>query len=172
MNCSWSMGTNTTKNLIILSRKSNRHIFASCFRELQFKRTLLMCALSLQPYINFELDLEFELVSWQSQAPTLDCTVEPQPPIGNIELPPFWATDPQIWFAQVEAQFTTRRIAAQQSKFAHVVSALLCRHLRQTWIKETAIWPIQNESTPFIVSEYTTIYILKLSTVSLISLVF
>ena len=71
MNCSWSMGTNTTKSLIILSLKSNRHIFASCFRELQFKRTLLMCALSLQPYINFELDLEFELVSWQSQAPTL-----------------------------------------------------------------------------------------------------
>ena len=44
-----------------------------------------------------------------------DCAVEA--PIGNIKLP-------QFWFAQVEAQFTTWRIVAQQSKFAHVVSAL------------------------------------------------
>ena len=45
-------------------------------------------------------------------------------PLGNIKLPSFWASDPQIWFAQVEAQFATRRIVSQQNKFSHVVSAL------------------------------------------------
>ena len=42
----------------------------------------------------------------------------------SLKLPTFWASQPQVWFEQAEAQFHIRQITADDTKYYYVISAL------------------------------------------------
>ena len=51
----------------------------------------------------------------------------------QIKLPPFWHNDPTIWLAQVQAQFITRGITQQKTKFVYVVAFLQPEYAQEIW---------------------------------------
>ena len=51
-----------------------------------------------------------------------------------LKLPAFWAAEPQIWFAQAEAQFALRKIVADDTKYLYMLSAL--DQATTSWLKD------------------------------------
>ncbi|XP_044741875.1 uncharacterized protein LOC123302848 [Chrysoperla carnea] len=42
----------------------------------------------------------------------------------SVKMPPFWADKPEIWFCQVESQFTLSGITTEETKFHHLLAQL------------------------------------------------
>ncbi|PNF17578.1 hypothetical protein B7P43_G15176 [Cryptotermes secundus] len=55
---------------------------------------------------------------------TVDNTTTTEAPRVTVRLPPFWAEQPAVWFAQAEAQFSLANIRDEQTKFYYTISQL------------------------------------------------
>lgn len=46
------------------------------------------------------------------------------PSSKSLALPPFWPSDPELWFAVAEAQFVAKSVTSEKAMFYHVVSCI------------------------------------------------
>ena len=65
----------------------------------------------------------------ETVAPTLRMDIS----AVSLKIPPFWPADPEVWFAQVEATFTTRDISVQRTKFDHIIASLSPEVATEVW---------------------------------------
>ena len=61
----------------------------------------------------------------------------------SIKLPPYWPSDPQIWFVQAEAQFALHGINVQKTMFDYIVACLSPEFASE--VHELLIWPPDDE---------------------------
>jgi hypothetical protein len=57
----------------------------------------------------------------------------------GVRVPPFWAEEPEIWFAQVEGQFNISGITSDSTKFNYVIAHLDNQYSRE--VKDIIISP-------------------------------
>lgn len=57
----------------------------------------------------------------------------------SVRVPPFWAEEPEIWFAQVEGQFAISGITSDSTKFNYVIAHLDNQHSRE--VKDIIVSP-------------------------------
>lgn len=70
----------------------------------------------------------------------------PNEAIGRVmfKIPPFWRTNPGLWFAQVEAQFATSNITNEITKFNAIVAAIESSVLSQ--VSDIILGPAENKT--------------------------
>ncbi|KAH6947827.1 hypothetical protein HPB50_021598 [Hyalomma asiaticum] len=51
-----------------------------------------------------------------------DAVVSPTVSVLEVKFPPFWTSNPALWFVQVESQFAARHITADTTKYHRVVA--------------------------------------------------
>ena len=88
-----------------------------------------------------------------SPLPTTTSTASHAVAAVSLKIPPFWPNDPAVWFAQVEAQFLTRQITAQNTKFAYVISSLspeIAQEIRDLILSPPADCPYDTLKTELI----------------------
>jgi hypothetical protein len=51
----------------------------------------------------------------------------------TVKIPPFWVEKPEIWFFQVEAQFSINKIDSEETKFNYLVAQLEPRYIEHIW---------------------------------------
>ena len=58
---------------------------------------------------------------------------EDRPQIHRVALkiPPFWADEPELWFAQLEGQFLLGGITQDSTKYAYVLSHIETKHAKE-----------------------------------------
>lgn len=61
----------------------------------------------------------------------------------SVRVPPFWADSPEIWFAQIEAQFAASNITTDNSKFTTIIGNIESKVLTQ--VSEAVLNPPQTE---------------------------